>query len=74
MSLASRSANADRLEARLKEAAANLAPDGRESFAAALAGVLADLDHRLRVEVDEAIARLEERIDEELRDLAEAEQ
>ncbi len=74
MSLASRSANAEHLTRQLKTAVAGLSPDDGEAFARSLANVLADLDHRLRVEVDEALGRMEARVEEELRELAEAEQ
>ena len=74
MSLASRSANAEHLAGHLKTAVPGLSPGDGEAFARSLADVLADLDHRLRVEVDEALGRMEARVDEQLRELAEAEQ
>jgi len=74
MSLASHSANADHIARQLSAAADALRDGGSEAFARSLATVLAELDHRLRTDVDAALGRLEVRIEEELRELAEAEQ
>jgi hypothetical protein len=74
MSLASRSANAEHLAQELKSAAAGLPPESSDAVARSVAIVMAELDHRLRAEVDEALGRLEARIEQELRELAEAEQ
>jgi hypothetical protein len=74
MLLGSRSANAEHLARQLKTAVPGLSPGDGEALARTLANVLADLDHRLRVEVDEALGRMEARVDEQLRELAEAEQ
>jgi hypothetical protein len=68
MSLASRSPNVDHLAQRLYPAASALGPEAAQTLARDLAAVVAELDNKLRVEVDEALGRLEARIDEELRD------
>ena len=73
VSLASRSPNIDQLAQRLLSALAGVDPQAAERCARELASTIADLDHKLRVEVDEALGRLETRIETELRDLAEEE-
>jgi hypothetical protein len=74
MSLASRSPNVDHVAQRLRSALSGIEPQAGERFARELASTIVDLDHKLRLEIDEALGRLETRIETELRDLAEEEQ
>ncbi len=74
MSLASRSANPEHIATQLQAEVVGLSPEVGDTLTHQLAKIVSDLDHKLRVEVDEAIGRLEARIEEELRELAEAEQ
>jgi hypothetical protein len=48
-------------------------PEAAKRSARELAAAIADLDHKLPVEVDEALGRLESRIEVELRGLGEEE-
>jgi hypothetical protein len=73
-SLASRSPNVDHLAQRLLPVLASMEARAAEQCARELASAIAELDHKLRVEVDEALGRLEVRIETELRELAEEEQ
>lgn len=73
-SLASRSANVDHLVERMRSALLGADAQMVERCAREFASAIADLDHKLRVEVDEALGRLEARIESELRDFAEQEQ
>jgi hypothetical protein len=72
-SLASRSPNVDHLAQRLLPALAGTDAEAAKRSARDLAAAIADLDHKLRIEVDEALGRLESRIEVELRGLAEEE-
>jgi hypothetical protein len=49
-------------------------PEAAERSARELAAVIADLDHKLRIDVDEALGRLESRVEADLRGLGEEEQ
>jgi flagellar motility protein MotE (MotC chaperone) len=73
-SLASRSPSIDHLAQRLLPALTGMEPETAQRCARELAHAIADLDHKLRIEVDEALGRLETRIETELRDLAQEEQ
>jgi hypothetical protein len=73
-SLAGRSPNVDHLAQRLLPALAGMEPDAAERSARELAAVIADLDHKLRIDVDEALGRLESRVEADLRGLGEEEQ
>lgn len=73
-SLANRSSKVDHLADRLQAALEGIDVQVGERIARELANIFAELDHRLRADVDEALGRLDARIEDEMRDLAEEEQ
>jgi hypothetical protein len=74
MSLASLSLNVEHIAQRLRPALSALAPGEADRLARGLAAVVADLDHKLRADVDDALGRLEARFEDEIRELGEEEQ